>query len=290
MARNIQLPLIQDNPGEIIYLTLHDITPADVLDCQEPDNELIQSIAQYWVPPILVCPENRMQGDDHRSLYYPIDGKRRVKAVAYLSSIGYKFQGIPAENVQIQAVLRKDLLPEDEASYRIAFQANNLRSANPLTDVNAVKSTAQSLGVDVFTKEGRSAVAKELRTSPQVVSRLAKGLLVDQAVFTAYQAGQIADDTLKAILDMRDLQAKDVVIQKLIAGEKLSKKDIQAYNKQSKQLELVQANKNKPVIDTQMSETNPLLKAIEMIEIELNAQTLDENAIQAAVDLLKTLL
>lgn len=284
--KNLQLPLLQDKTGVIINITLDAITPIAALDCQEPDSELIESIAQYWVPPILVCPDNRYPGK-----YYPIDGKRRVKAVAYLADIGFEFNNKPVNQVPIQAVFRDDLLPQDEASYRIAFQANNLRSSNPSTDVNAIKSTAQSLGVDVFTKEGRSAVAKALRSNPATIAKLAKGIFLAESIMGAYQKEQISRETYIAIAEMKDIQARAEVTKRLEAGEELSKADVLAYNKQSKQIELTNLATSRPQAETQTAELNPLTEAIEYLEVAL--ETINEPEaipVRKAYELLKKLL
>jgi ParB-like chromosome segregation protein Spo0J len=290
MTKNIQLPLLTDPIGELIMLKLYDITPVEDLDCQEPDPELIAMVAQSWVPPIIVCPDNRFVNENNHNLYYPIDGKRRIKAVAYLDGLGYEFQGIPVSNMPIQAILRKDLHPQDENAYRLAFQVNNLRSPNVSTDVNAIRSTAQSLGVDVFTKEGRSAIAKVLRSNPATIARLAKGIMVDQVVVDAYQRSEISRETFTAIAEMTDIQAKNEVARRLTDGEKLTKGDIVAYKKEAKQIELVQSVASRPA-NVQASEGNPLTEAIEWLEVGL--ETINEPEaipIRKAYDLLKTLL
>ena len=280
---SIQLPLLQDNVGVPIFVTLGEITPVEYLDCQEPDDSLIAAIADHWVPPILVCPDNRIDGKH----YYPIDGKRRMKAVAYLASIGYEFRGVPATEVPIQAILREDLTPESEASYRIAFQANNLRSPNPLTDVNAVKTTAENLDVDVFTKEGRSAVARQLRTTPQVVGKLAKGLLVDEVIFEAFRQGQIAEQTLTAILNMRDLEARHEIAKRLTAGEKLTSQDIGRYGRETRRETLRQADL--PSV-AQVENDNPLVNAIGLLETSLQEKKIARENIEQALALLKSLI
>jgi hypothetical protein len=290
MTKNIQLPLITDPIGEFITLKLCDITPIKDLDCQEPDSELIAMVAQSWVPPIIVCPENRYANENNHNLYYPIDGKRRVKAVAYLDGLGYEFQGIPVADMPIQAIFRKDLLPQDEAAYRLAFQANNLRSSNVSTDVNAIRSAAQSLGVDVFTKEGRSAVARVLHSNPGTIARLAKGIMVDQVVVDAYQHDQISRETFIAIADMTDIQAKNEIGRRLTDGQKLTKSDVVAYKKEAKQAELIESIASRPA-STQVADSNPLVEAIGWIEVGLETISEPEaEPIRKAYNLLKTLL
>jgi ParB-like chromosome segregation protein Spo0J len=288
MPKNIQLPLITDPLGKLITVTLYDITPVEDLDCQEPDSELIAMVAESWVPPIIVCPDNRFEGENGKKIYYPIDGKRRIKAVAYLSSVGYNFNGIPVDTIEIQAVLREDLHPEDAASYKLAFQANNLRSPNVSTDVNAIKTTAQSLGVDVFTKEGRSAVAKALRSNPATIARLAKGIMVDQVVVDAYQHDQISRETFIAIAEMTDIDARNLVAKRLEAGEKLSKSDVVAYKKEAKQTELIQSVASRPST-TQTLDDNPLLLAVQHLEAALESAT-PEGDIKLALAELRKLL
>lgn len=290
MIKNIQLPLIQDPVGELITVKLYDITPVEDLDCQEPDTELITMIAESWVAPIIICPDNRFEGENGKQLYYPIDGKRRVKAVAYLANLGYEFHGVPVENMDIQAVLRRDLLPENEASYKLAFQANNLRSANPITDVNAIKATAASLGVDVFTKEGRCAVAKVLHSSPQAIARLAKGIDLADTIYEAYQHGRISRETLMAIGETRDVQARVDIAKRLEAGEEISKKDVLTYNKQVVQTELLHSNETRPEYVYTTSGSNPLNQAISLLTRALGATRTDKTGIQMAIELLNTLL
>lgn len=290
MSKNIQLPLLTDPIGELITVKLYDITPVGDLDCQEPDSELIAMVAQSWVPPIIVCPDDRFKDENDHNLYYPIDGKRRIKAVAYLDGLGYEFQGIPVSNMPIQAILRKDLHPSDEAAYRLAFQANNLRSPNISTDVNAIRSAAQSLGVDVFTKEGRSAVAKVLRSNPATIARLAKGIMVDQVVVDAYQRNEISRETFIAIAEMTDIQVKNDIARRITDGEKLTKGDVVVYKKEAKQAELIQSVASRPA-SVQVAEGNPLLEAIGYLETVL--ETLSEpeaETVRQARDLLKTLL
>lgn len=286
-AKDIQLPLIQ-SAARPIELTFADITPVCYLDCQEPDAELISSIAEFGVPTIVVCPDNRYQTDG-RQMYYPIDGKRRIKAVGILAEMDYKFGDTLMLDLKIPALLRDDLEPQDEEAYRMAFQANNLRSPNPITNISAVKSTAEALGVDPFTKEGRSAIAKQLRTTPQAVGKMAKGLLVDETVFDAYQEGQIADETLKAVLDMRDIRARQEVTKRLVNGERLTKKDVTAYNKQAKQTTLAEAFTDREP-ESDVFSSNPLEDAVALLEDVLEGKRMDRSKLEQTLALLKSLL
>jgi ParB-like chromosome segregation protein Spo0J len=254
---NIQLPLITENPGRLVDLKLKDITSLEFLDSPEPDTFLIESVASYWIPVIIVCPDNRFP-----EKFYPIDGKRRVKAAYRLNNMGYKFNGIPLEEMPIRAVLRDDLRPEDAAAFRLAFKANNTRSTNLLTDIDAVKAAAKELKIDLYSERSASEIAKNLGAPVAKIKRMIEATKVNPVVSEALQSGLISPAAAIAIGKVRSPKAKETIYQRLNNGEFLSTTEILEYNKSSKNIDSAAFANN----ISSGSDLNPLQDAIKELK------------------------
>ena len=278
-----QPPILHEPIGEHVELTLLQLSPPDYLEA-ELEQDMINSVAADWVrTPILICPETRVLRDDGEQLYYPYDGRRRVLALWWLHENGYEYAGRPISEVPIHAVLREDLTPE--IAHKLAFRANRERSDNPITDVSAVKDSAERLQVSPFTKEGRKAIAADLRTTAQVIGRLAKGLKVDDVIFDSFRKGQIAEGTLKSILDLKNEDDRLHVAERLRLGEELSTNDIAQYRQAFTQSTLADAMESRPMID--FGQDNISL-SIEKLE-EAMKTTDPWLLIEEAINLLKAL-
>lgn len=267
--KSVQLPLASSLPDNVIQLTIQDIIPTEYLDCPEPTPELIASIAEHGVPPIIVCPDTRYEDEfPHAELYYPVDGKRRMKALAWLVDNDYIFaDNIHAGELEFTALLRNDLTPESADTYRMSFMANENRSENTITGIQAVKSAAELLGVNVFEIEGRRAIAQFLNTTPQVVGRYAKGTLLDEAILQAHAEGRISAQAMEAAMNIRDKKARQKVAKRITDGEDLSTADINLYNRELAQATLVEALEHQPEIaEWQDAMNNPIQEAYDLLD------------------------
>lgn len=280
--KGFQPPILHEPIGVPIELGLFDLTPPDYLEA-ELDQTLLNSIAADWVrTPILVCPETRIT---EKKLYYPYDGRRRVLALWWLHENGYKYKDQDIKNIPINAVLRDDLTPD--ISIKLSFRSNKERSDNPITDVTAVKEAADRLGVSPFTKEGRKAIADDLRTTAQVIGKIAKGLQVDHVVFEAFRKGQIKQSALNAILELKDEKDRLKIAERIRLGEELTTSDITEYKQAFTQATLKEAVVNRPTVDFGISNIDI---AIEKLESILQTKDTDPYpVIEECVSLLKEL-
>jgi ParB-like chromosome segregation protein Spo0J len=255
--RTFQPPLVHEPLGERVELLLGQLSPPELLE-GELEQEKIDSIAMNWIMvPLLICPENRIS---EGQIYYPYDGNRRVKALWWLHENGYEYNGVPVAEVYIPAILRTDLVPA--TARKLAFKVNNERSNNPITDVAAIRDAAQRLDVSPFTKEGRKAIARDLRTSAGKIGRLAKGLLLDEIIFDAFRDGRVSEDSLFAIASLNDEDAKKKIAETLRMGKSISASEVDAYRQAFVQSTLEEAVSHRPEIDFGSSNID---KALELL-------------------------
>ena len=271
-----QPPILHEPIGTQIELTLFQLSPPDYLEA-ELDQGLLNSVAADWIrTPILVCPEDRIVSDQGQ-LYYPYDGRRRVLALWWLHDNGYQYNGVPIADVPVSAVLREDLTPA--IAHKLAFRANKERSDNPITDVAAIQDAAQRLDVSPFTKEGRKAIAADLRTTAGAVGRIAKGLQVEHVIFDAFRKGQIAQGTLNAILDLKNKDDRLHIAERLRLGEELSTNDIAQYRQAFTQATLVDAMESRPMIDFGQDNISLSIEKLEEAILTTDPWLLIEDAI-----------
>lgn len=267
--KSVQLPLNTRLPEQTIRLTIQDIIPVEYLDCPDPTPDLIANIAEFGVPPIVVCPDTRYEDEfPEAELYYPLDGKRRMKALAWLVDRDYIFaDNIHAGELEFMAELRRDFVPETADAYRLSLMANTNRSENIITGIQAVKSAAKQLKADVFTIEGRREIANFLNTTPQAVGRYAKGTLLNEAILQAHAEGSLSAEAMKAAMNIRDKDARVKIAKRIRKGEELSVSEINLYNKELAQVTLVEAMEEMPDIapwEEQMYE-NPVQEAVSLL-------------------------
>lgn len=255
----LQMTLEQLEQGKQIYIPLDQIVPNERLESPEPTSEFVQSVYEKGILTPIIVIQNEI-GE-----YYPMAGKRRVKSLRILAAKGLEYLGVPFDQFMVPAVLLENVCEGSITASLLEFIENNLRSSNPLTDIEAVETAATYLGANLHTPQGRKEIAKYLNVSPAKVQKIAKGVRLPETVKTALNTSQISLSTFNAIADMTDLQARAQVVKRLTEGEELVTADIKKYNKVAVQSELASAMGHVSSDLFDLPTDNPLEQALALL-------------------------
>jgi hypothetical protein len=284
MTKNyaFQQPLIQAPQGMAIKLYLHELPRREQLEADPPDQALIQSILENWLlEPIQICPDGEA--------FYVWNGRRRLLAIHILNEAGQSYQGMPIGEVSIPCILRDDLTPE--TAILQSFEINHLGTENPVSDLASLRAWIENLALDISTPDGLKQATKDLakvmRTKPAVIAAKLKYLAVSEAVWKAFQEGRIAQQTVRAIVDLKDQQALAEIEQMLAGGEEITAGDVLAY-KQSKRDEALQKLKTDQPVLIDNSQSMDFVQIFELFKQGRKAK--DWKVIDKAIEAMDNLL
>jgi len=276
MNDNFQLPLELDPKGKSIRICADDMVPNKYIVAPPPDRGLVLSIAEKGVLQSFVVCFHPKTG-----LYYPLAGRRRLLALRKLAEMEHKYHGRYINKVKWPALLREDLKPTDVNAHEIAFAENNTRSANILTDMEAIRSAAEDMKSDIHNDDFQKAVARKFKTSVGTIRKLVKVMSLPDAVYVAFAEGMITERGMELLAALPNKQQKPI-IKKLEDGEGVSTTEIQQASHKAVEKAVNDAGQPEILIDyEQLVADSPVMKALRLLD---KTYVVENKAVQVPID------
>lgn len=207
-----QLKLIESEKKlpKIMYVGTEHVTPNEYIAAPAPSRALKESIAKFGVVQSIVVSLN---GSDDPWDYDIVAGRRRLMACREL--------GIP----EIPAIIFED---SHDAEYfaRMSISENAARSPNIMSDMWSIKAIRDKRpGIDISTSKGVAEIAQLAGLTYAATKERLKLFNVPKEIIEATFSGRFPASKLETVSKLSK-KARDGLAARLVAGEKLTGKDV----------------------------------------------------------------